>query len=110
MDGITVLYEQGFGGLKEVIIGAILCILGGFAIAAVITFISLSDFNIWFIALGFVSSILLFVMFVATGLISFKPYSKYKVTIEDEVRFNDFNEKYEVIFQEGDIYTIKEKD
>ena len=38
-----------------------------------------------------------------------KPYTEYKVLISDEVSWNEFNERYEVINQEGKIYTIKEK-
>lgn len=34
----------------------------------------------------------------------------YKVTISDEVNFVEFNNKYEIIDQEGLIYTIKEKE
>ena len=33
----------------------------------------------------------------------------YKVTISDEVSMNDFLEKYEIIDQEGKIYTIRER-
>ena len=32
---------------------------------------------------------------------------KYKVTIDDTVSLNEFYEKYEIIDQEGKIYTIK---
>lgn len=35
---------------------------------------------------------------------------EYKVTISDEVNLVEFNEKYEIINQEGLIYTIKEKE
>lgn len=34
----------------------------------------------------------------------------YKVTISDEVNFVEFNNKYEIIDQDGLIYTIKEKE
>lgn len=34
---------------------------------------------------------------------------QYKVTISDEVLMNDFLEKYEIIDQEGKIYTIRER-
>lgn len=34
----------------------------------------------------------------------------YKVIIEDSVNFNEFNEKYEIIEQDGKIYTIKERE
>ena len=35
---------------------------------------------------------------------------KYKVTIDDTVSLNEFYEKYEIIDQEGKIYTIKFKE
>lgn len=37
-------------------------------------------------------------------------YLKLKVTISDDVILNEFNEKYEIISQEGKIYTVKEKE
>lgn len=36
-------------------------------------------------------------------------YIEYKVTIEDSVSMNEFLGKYEIINQEGKIYTVKEK-
>lgn len=36
--------------------------------------------------------------------------TQYKVTISDEVNFNEFVEKYEVIEQDGKIYTVREKE
>jgi hypothetical protein len=35
--------------------------------------------------------------------------TRYKVTISDEVSMNDFLEVYEIIDQEGKIYTVREK-
>lgn len=40
---------------------------------------------------------------------STKEYT-YKVTISDKVNFVEFNNKYEIIDQDGLIYTIKEKE
>lgn len=37
-------------------------------------------------------------------------YTQYKVIISDEVNFTEFNEKYEVLEQDGKIYIIKERD
>ena len=34
----------------------------------------------------------------------------YKVTIDDSVSMNEFLDKYEIIDQEGKIYTVKEKE
>lgn len=35
--------------------------------------------------------------------------TQYKVTIDDSVSMNEFNEKYEVVSQEGKIYTVRER-
>lgn len=35
--------------------------------------------------------------------------TRYKVTISDEVFMNDFLERYEIIDQEGKIYTVRER-
>jgi hypothetical protein len=55
---------------------------------------------------------LIFVMLIAIG--SQKQNIKtdkfiYKVTIDDNINFNEFNRKYEIINQDGKIYTIIEK-
>lgn len=34
----------------------------------------------------------------------------YKVIISDEVSMNDFLERYEIVDQEGKIYTVRERD
>lgn len=36
--------------------------------------------------------------------------TQYKVVIDDSVSMNEFTEKYEIIDQEGKIYTVREKD
>lgn len=36
-------------------------------------------------------------------------YVKHKVTVSDGVDFTEFMDKYEIIDQEGKIYTVKEK-
>lgn len=50
-----------------------------------------------------------FVGFEADGIpTEYEP--QYKVTISDEVSMNDFLEKYEIVNQEGKIYTVRERD
>ncbi len=36
--------------------------------------------------------------------------TKYKVTIDDSVSMNEFLDKYEILDQEGKIYTVKERE
>lgn len=35
---------------------------------------------------------------------------EYKVTIDDSVSFSEFNAKYEILDQEGKIYTVRERE
>ena len=35
--------------------------------------------------------------------------TQYKVTISDEVSMNDFLDRYEIVSQEGKIYTVRER-
>ena len=48
------------------------------------------------------------------GMISFDEvtghYTEYKVTVSDEVSMNEFLERYEIIDQEGKIYTVVERE
>lgn len=59
---------------------------------------------ILFTLFGMVASIYGF-----THLPEHKYQTRYDVTIDDTVNFNEFNSKYEVVKQEGLIYTIVEK-
>ena len=56
--------------------------------------------------------IVLFFIDWLCGIIITVPTGKYeyKVTISDEVNFVEFNNKYEIIDQDGLIYIIKEKE
>lgn len=65
------------------------------------------------IILGLLSGFLVGVMvFIVIAGISAKPtefINTYKVTISDDIKLNEFYEQYEVLEQEGKIFTIKEK-
>ena len=43
------------------------------------------------------------------GITEIEHYPTYKVTISDEVSMNEFMDKYEILEQDGKIYTVKEK-
>lgn len=51
-------------------------------------------------------------LFFGISIAAFAPRkeeTRYQVIIDDSVNFNEFNERYEIISQEGLIYTITEK-
>ena len=50
--------------------------------------------------------------FLITAGVSMKPtefIDTYKVIISDDIKLNEFYERYEILEQEGKIFTIKEK-
>lgn len=64
-------------------------------------------------ALGLFGAILAILLGMLVGGIMSTPVTyetQYKVTIDDSVSLNEFLDKYEIIDQEGKIYTIREKE
>ena len=61
----------------------------------------------------FIISFAVFFILSISTIIVYKNYGekvpKYKVTISDTVSFKDVYEKYDIVKQEGEIYTIIEK-
>lgn len=49
-----------------------------------------------------------FLFAVVVGITEIEYYPTYKVTISDEVSMNEFTNRYEILEQEGKIYTVKE--
>lgn len=56
----------------------------------------------------FSASVVIFMACASIALIQAE--TKIKATIDDDVKFGEFNERYEVVDQEGDIYTLIEKE
>lgn len=65
------------------------------------------------IIIGTIAGVVLGCVFGAvfgSGLSTTTSYeTQYKVTISDEVSMNEFLERYEIIDQEGKIYTVRER-
>lgn len=61
------------------------------------------------IVILFTLFMMVFSIYGFTHLPQNKYQTRYDVTIDDTVNFNEFNSKYEVVKQEGKIYTIKER-
>lgn len=49
-----------------------------------------------------------FLFSIVVGIVEIEYYPTYKVTISDEVSMNEFMNRYEILEQEGKIYTVKE--
>lgn len=57
---------------------------------------------------------ILFIVFTSETDIAYDKnsvqYYQYQVVVSDKVEFNEFMEKYEILEQNGDIFTIQERD
>lgn len=108
--GIEVLSQEVIkadsgSAILAIVIGSLVAIL-----IIVLGIVAIYDEEpIMLIPIGLMS--ILAALFITIGIseLNEKPYTEYKVLISDDVSWNEFNEKYEVIEQEGKIYTIKER-
>ena len=66
------------------------------------------SFSIWIIV-GILMGIFDGILFGEAGRNPIKYETQYKVTISDEVKMSEFYEKYEIIEQDGKIYTVRER-
>lgn len=107
MEGITILSARQ---LMEAQNWTIVMVLVG--IVVMFGSLILITKNIYFGIVSFIIGCILSIVGMISNIIIDKPTGKYeyKVTISDEVNLVEFNEKYEIINQEGLIYTIKEKE
>ena len=110
IDGITVLSESVYRGCDSKLSFCFAIASLVFAIIAIKIFEEDKYGEHPGILLAFV---FLFVASVTIACISYRQTMyeapEYKVTISDDVSFNEFNKKYEVVEQEGEIYTIRER-
>ena len=91
-----------FGGI--VIVAGLFAIIG----ALVGSVNGVQDGWICFIAGSLIGGLILGVS-MGTSLVEPTEYeTHYKVTISDEVPMNEFLERYEIIDQEGKIFTVRE--
>ena len=111
IEGITVLSQHTVGDKPNIIFGIWLCFI--VIILTFLTFVAIikvKDIN-----LDIFASILLMISIIACGLfindyVNADSSVQYKVTIDDKVSFKEFSEKYEIIDQDREIYTIVKKE
>lgn len=106
MEGITILNSEvvmapHWGPIAMFILGMVsiffllFCILLGFDDDTIITALMISA---GMVLIGAISSFIIQVPY----------YTSYEVILEDSVSMNEFLEKYEILDQRGQIYTVKE--
>ena len=87
-------------GLTLIILGIVVAACGG------------SESDITLVSVGVIGVVIGLILFVLALLPSKTDIShiEYKVTIDDSVSMNEFLDKYEILDQEGKIYTVKERE
>ena len=121
MDGVWVLninHGQRGGDIATYIgVGALIgCLIGVLALLLIYLNDKCYYKNIvYFMKDGFVEKIMIIIVFaffgISIGAVA-RPITvetTYDVMIGDNVPFNEFTEQYEIIEQNGAIYTVKEK-
>ena len=66
------------------------------------------EFSVWRIGCAIMVAIFSFSI-LALFCVDTTEVAQYKVLIDETVSFVEFNEKFEVVDQEGEIYTIRER-
>lgn len=116
MEGVEILAEQGYP-TKTIFSWKVfwICFLFMFCVCIALSLLfilvtgNLIPHLFEGILIGIASGTLLGTVIGILGGIPVEYQTEYKVTISDEVSINEFLEKYEIINQEGRIYTIRER-
>ena len=117
MNGVEILNEtqvvaeSAFGWTAFWIFGSI--IFGLFIVTGIILSIAEGiDFVSWavIVSVGIILGLLCGFLFGLGHEVPTKYESHYQVIIDDSVLMNDFLDKYEILDQEGKIYTVRERD
>lgn len=112
MDGVIILTSEEVTtawkyNYSFVWIGAIICFIFGIIIALCAR-MGFAEWALTSVLLSFAGAIIgsCFVTFFAKPI---ETETHYQVTINDEVSMKEFYEKYEVLEQKDDLFTIREK-
>lgn len=114
MAGVEILNEYAVNATPGWVAAILISSFCGAILFGIITMSSAEDV---LVTIGSILTILCMLTALTFGMIEsltdwLKEYShtEYKVTIDDSVSMNEFLDKYEIIDQEGKIYTVKEKE
>lgn len=109
MEGVTILSESPYFPIGlAIVLTVVATVVVGLSVVCVIMRFR-DDDNTWLlisVITGVVAGVL--VALTIHGYTT-QSHKVYKVTIDDNVSFNDFIEKYEIVDQDGQIYTVKER-
>lgn len=109
MEGVTILAESSGMplGLRIFLIALTVAFYAVFVIMVVFAF---KDSDTSWVYVGAPSLIIAICLTIMISSAFYKDSHKtYKVIIDDNISFNDFIEKYEIVDQDGQIYEVRER-
>lgn len=111
MEGLTLLNTETQGAYNWIgyILAAVCLIPLSFVIWCIISAAQLQDIGVVFLC-SIVALATICLFGVCINVAQEKPTTVYKVTIDDTVSMVEFYERYEILDQEGLIFTITEKE
>ena len=114
MNGITILYQEPIfkticvnENILNILALLFICMIFGALISAIC--MSLKGTIIFFV-LGVITILSIVVLDSHSSSTEELDHYEYKVTIDDSVPMKEFLSKYEIINQEGEIFTIVERE
>ena len=114
MEGITVLYQEPIFktiGVNENILNILVLLFIFMVFGAIISSLCMSfKGTIIFSVLGLITIVSIAVLDSHSTSTEELDHYEYKVTIDDSVPMKEFLSKYEIINQEGEIFTIVERE
>ena len=106
MEGITILATNVINN-GDFLTG-IIAIIGSIVMIGMILW-SIAETNSYGF-LAFLVFVVLLLGFGITQITDKTTFVQYKITVSDDVSLNEFDDKYEIVSRDGDIYTVVEKD
>ena len=107
IDGITILSESTYWTSDSNLLSIFIIITSIFTILSILMVINRRLFHsILFVIISIISVICIIESWQKTKY----EVTEYKIIISDNVKFNEFNDRYIIVEQEGKIYKIRERD
>jgi hypothetical protein len=114
MEGVQILNEFVYD-YGEVIprpwLAAVMILLTIGGIGVIVCILAVNEWRGMWPVYGLFASIIIIAIAIAVGVMApTETETRYQVLISDEVNFKEFNERYEVVSQDGLIYTVRERE
>ena len=111
MPGVTILNVIEKGGFNPLclVAGFIFAFIALYGIYGVVALFIDYGFDFSLIILFAISAACVFVSYVALTNIQQPTYNEYQVIVDSTVKFEDFIARYEIVDQDGKIYTVIER-